>query len=106
MKRVATPESERRGSTYGSGAGIRGWCGVKGRRDFADRRCMGSGMRLVREESGQTVVFVGLFLGLIALGFLAFAVDVGLLFREKRMAQAAADGAALAASEESLAGYY
>jgi Flp pilus assembly protein TadG len=62
-------------------------------------------MRLLRDESGQTVVFIGLFLGLIALGFLAFALDVGLLFREKRMAQAAADGAALAASEESIAGY-
>lgn len=62
-------------------------------------------MKLLRDESGQTVVFVALFMGLIAIGFLAFAVDVGLLFRQKRMAQAAADGAALAASEESIAGY-
>jgi Flp pilus assembly protein TadG len=62
-------------------------------------------MKLLKDESGQTLVFVALFMGLIAIGFLAFALDVGALFRQKRMAQAAADGAALAASEESIAGY-
>ncbi len=39
-------------------------------------------------------------MGLVALGFLAFALDIGSLFREKRMAQAAADAAAVAAAEE------
>jgi Flp pilus assembly protein TadG len=57
-------------------------------------------MRLVRDESGQTLVIVAAFMGLVGLGFLAFAIDVGTLFREKRMAQAAADSAALAAAEE------
>jgi Flp pilus assembly protein TadG len=62
-------------------------------------------MKGTKDESGQTLVFVALFMGLIAIGFLAFALDVGMLFRQKRMAQAAADGAALAASEESIAGH-
>jgi Flp pilus assembly protein TadG len=38
------------------------------------------------------------------MGFLAFALDVGMLSRQKRMAQAAADAAALAAAEEVSAG--
>jgi len=38
------------------------------------------------------------------LGFLAFAIDVGFLFRAKRMAQSAADAAAMAATEEVIAG--
>jgi Flp pilus assembly protein TadG len=61
-------------------------------------------MKLLKEESGQTLVIVAAFMGLVALGFLAFAVDVGALFREKRMAQGAADAAALAAAEELAAG--
>jgi len=56
--------------------------------------------RLLREESGQTVIFVALFLGLVALGFIAFALDVGNLFREERMAQSAANAAAVAAAEQ------
>jgi Flp pilus assembly protein TadG len=56
--------------------------------------------KLVKRESGQALVIVAIFMGLIALGFLALAVDVGMLFREKRMAQVAADAAALAATEE------
>ena len=39
-------------------------------------------------------------MGMVMLGFLAFALDVGYLFHEKRMAQAAADAAAVAAAEE------
>ncbi len=41
-----------------------------------------------------------LFLGLLVLGLLALALDAGYLFHEKRMAQAAADAAAVAAAEE------
>jgi Flp pilus assembly protein TadG len=62
-------------------------------------------MKVLRDESGQTLVVVAAFMGLVAIGFLAIAIDVGTLFRAKRMAQAAADGAALAASEEAVAGY-
>ena len=43
---------------------------------------------------------VAVFMALIALGFLALAVDTGSLFSEKRAAQAAADAAAIAAAEE------
>jgi Flp pilus assembly protein TadG len=56
--------------------------------------------RLLRDESGQTVLFVALFLGLVAVGFVAFALDVGVLFRAKRMAQSAAQAAAVAAAEQ------
>ena len=61
-------------------------------------------MRLLKEQSGQAVVVSAAFMGLIALGFLALAVDAGSLFREKTMAQGAADAAALAAAEELSAG--
>ena len=60
-------------------------------------------MKKLRDESGQTVVFVAFFMAALALGFVAFALDVGALFREKRMAQSAAQAAAVAAAEE--AGY-
>jgi hypothetical protein len=43
---------------------------------------------------------MAVFMGLVGVGFLAFALDVGSLFRAKRMAQAAADAAAVAAAEE------
>jgi len=56
--------------------------------------------RLLRDESGQTVLFVAFFLGLVAIGFLAFALDVGTLFRAKRMAQSAAQAAAVAAAQQ------
>jgi hypothetical protein len=57
-------------------------------------------MKDLRDESGQTVVLVAVFLGLLALGFVAFALDAGALFREQRMAQSAAQAAAVAAAEE------
>jgi len=57
-------------------------------------------MRVLKDEGGQATVFMALFMGLVMLGFLAFVLDVGYLFREKRMAQAAADAAAVAAAEE------
>jgi Flp pilus assembly protein TadG len=51
-------------------------------------------------ENGQAMVIVAVFMGLIMLGFVAFAMDVGYFFKEKRMAQSAADAAAVAAAEE------
>jgi hypothetical protein len=50
-------------------------------------------------------VVAAVFMGLVALGFLALAVDVGYLFREKQMVQSAADAAAVAAAEEVATGY-
>jgi Flp pilus assembly protein TadG len=60
----------------------------------------GDTMKLLREESGQTVVLVAVIMGLLAFGFMAFALDAGTLFHAKRMAQSAADAAAVAAAEE------
>jgi len=57
-------------------------------------------MKMLKDDDGQAVVFVASFLGLVALGFVALAVDVGFFFHEKRMAQSAADAAAVAAAEE------
>jgi Flp pilus assembly protein TadG len=57
-------------------------------------------MKLLKDESGQTLVLMACFMGIIALGFLALAIDVGYFFQQKRMAQAAADAAAIAAAEE------
>lgn len=45
-----------------------------------------------------------LFAGLVMVGLLALAVDSGYLFQKRRMAQAAADAAAVAAAEEVTAG--
>lgn len=59
--------------------------------------------RFLRDESGQSVVIFSVFMGLIALGFMAFALDTGMLFRENRMVQSAAQAAAVAAAEQ--AGY-
>jgi len=52
-------------------------------------------------EDGQTTVVMALFLATFLFGFIAFGIDVGYMFHEKRMAQAAADAAAVAAGEES-----
>lgn len=60
-------------------------------------------MRIKNGESGQAAVFTAMFMSLTVLGFLAFAVDVGYWFHEKRQAQAAADAAAVAAAEEMTA---
>jgi hypothetical protein len=57
-------------------------------------------MKILKSESGQTLVLVALFMALAAVGFLALAIDVGAKFSQKRMAQAAADAAALAYAEE------
>jgi len=55
-------------------------------------------------ESGQATVIMAIFMGLIALGFLAFALDAGLLFRQRRMAQSAADAVSVAAANELTVG--
>lgn len=52
-------------------------------------------MRILRKEEGQTLVFTALAMAML-LGFMALALDVGLLFRAKRKAQIAADAAATA----------
>lgn len=62
------------------------------------------GMKVITEESGQAVVVAAVFMGLVALGFVALALDVGYLFREKHMAQSAADAVAVAAAEEVASG--
>jgi hypothetical protein len=56
-------------------------------------------VKLLRDESGQVIVLAILCLA-AALGFVAFATDVGLLFRERQLAQTAADSAALAGAAE------
>ncbi len=56
-------------------------------------------MKLLKDEDGQAIVVFAAVMAIVALGFLAFAVDIGSLFRQKRMAQAAADAVAVAAAE-------
>lgn len=51
-------------------------------------------------QAGQTLLPVVVFMAVVMLGMLAFAVDVGYIFHEKRLAQSAADAAAIAAAEE------
>jgi Flp pilus assembly protein TadG len=57
-------------------------------------------MKILSEERGQAMIFMAVFMGLVMLGFLALAIDVGFLFQHTRMAQAAADAAVIAAAEE------
>lgn len=52
-------------------------------------------MTLYRDEEGQTLVITALGMAVI-IGFLALAVDVGMLFRAQRQIQNAADAAATA----------
>jgi len=54
-------------------------------------------MRIQREEHGQVLVMVALSMTVL-FGFLAFAVDVGLLFNHKRKLQNAVDAAATSAA--------
>jgi hypothetical protein len=54
---------------------------------------------ILKEQSGQAILVWVLFLGVV-LGFCAFAMDVGLLFRASRMAQASADAAVIAGAAE------
>jgi len=61
-------------------------------------------MKFLKDENGQAALMMASFLALVALGFMALAIDAGYFFREKRMAQGAADAAAIAAAEESSSG--
>jgi Flp pilus assembly protein TadG len=65
---------------------------------------MGGLARILKERGGQSAVWLAAFLGMLALGFMALAIDTGYSFHEKRMAQSAADAAAIAAAEEATAG--
>jgi Flp pilus assembly protein TadG len=56
-------------------------------------------MKRLKDESGQAVVLTLLSMTVL-LGFVAFAVDVGLLLRAKRVVQTAADSAAIAGAAE------
>lgn len=53
----------------------------------------------LKDECGQTMILVLLCMTVL-LGMVAFAVDVGLMFRAKRNLQIAADSAAIAAASE------
>jgi Flp pilus assembly protein TadG len=57
-------------------------------------------MKVQRSERGQTTIFFAVFFALVFLGMAALAIDVGMLYRQKRMVQAAADAAAIAASAQ------
>jgi Flp pilus assembly protein TadG len=56
-------------------------------------------MKILRDESGQTLIFVALSMTCI-LGFVGLATDVGTLFHAKRNVQIAADAAAIAGAAE------
>lgn len=57
------------------------------------------GRAAAKGESGQVIVMAALSMTIL-LGFLAFVTDVGLLLRQKRLIQTAADSAAIAAAAE------
>jgi Flp pilus assembly protein TadG len=57
-------------------------------------------MQMLRDERGQTTILMTVIMATFLFGFIAMGVDVEYLFRAKRMAQAAADAAAVAAAEE------
>lgn len=52
-------------------------------------------LRIHHDERGQTIILVALSIPLL-LGFIGIATDVGLLFKDKRTLQTAADAAAIA----------
>ena len=56
-------------------------------------------MKILCREEGQTLVLTALCMTAM-LGFLALAIDVGVLFRSKRCMQTAADAAAIAAAQD------
>src|ERR1035437_9302695 len=56
-------------------------------------------MKLLQDERGQTIILAALCFTML-LGFVALAVDVGLMFRAKRVMQTAADSGAIAGAEE------
>jgi Flp pilus assembly protein TadG len=56
-------------------------------------------MKKLRDESGQALIISALCMTCL-IGFVALAADVGVMFRQKRMAQTAADAAAVAGALE------
>jgi Flp pilus assembly protein TadG len=58
----------------------------------------------LHDDAGQSLLPFAVFMGVVGFGLLAFAVDVGYFFHEKRMVQSAADAAAIAYAEEQAAG--
>lgn len=54
-----------------------------------------------RNESGQVLVVVALSMTVL-IGFIGFATDIGVLLRERRIAQSVADGAAVGGATEAL----
>lgn len=54
-------------------------------------------MKRLKSESGQTLILVAVSLSVL-LGFAAFATDLGVVLHQKRLAQSAADSAAIAAA--------
>jgi Flp pilus assembly protein TadG len=59
----------------------------------------GSVMKRLNDESGQALIITALCMTCL-FGFIALAADAGIMLREKRMAQTAADGAAVAGASE------
>lgn len=57
-------------------------------------------MTVRKGERGQATIMMAVFMSLVMMGFLGFALDVGYFFQQERQAQAAADAAAIAAAEE------
>ncbi len=55
-------------------------------------------MRLLGKEEGQATALLAMLMGTCLLGFFALALDVGQLYRERRLVQSAADAGALAAA--------
>ena len=56
-------------------------------------------MKIFRDEKGQTLIFTA-FLMCCLMGFMAIAIDVGVLFRAQRKVQTATDAAAVAGTLE------
>jgi len=56
-------------------------------------------MKFFRDERGQATILVGMCIASLC-GMAALSVDVGMLFRTKRILQNAADAGAIAASME------
>ncbi|HEX3891897.1 MAG TPA: pilus assembly protein TadG-related protein [Terracidiphilus sp.] len=54
--------------------------------------------RLAKDERGQATIFMALCMSTVLLGFFALAMDAGMLYRQKRLVQTAADAGALAAA--------
>lgn len=74
---------------------------LQGRVAFSWNGAEGAAMSKWKNESGSVLVVSALSMSIL-LGFVAFATDVGLLLRQRREAQSAADAAAMAAATESL----